>query len=77
MNRQAHRLPIFFMVGCADMGGFGMGWGAFVSVLFQYVGALGEQFCQYIVSILECSRISFGGYVDIAKRVLEMQEVGG
>ncbi len=36
--------------------------GALVSVLFQYVGVLGEEFCQYVVSMLEYSRRSFGGY---------------
>ncbi len=38
--------------------------GALGSVSFQYVGVWGVQFCQYIVSMLEYSRGSFGGYGD-------------
>ena len=40
----------------------GVIWGALGSVLFQYVGVYVVQFCQYIISILEYSRGSFGGY---------------
>ena len=36
--------------------------GALGSVSFQYIGVGREQFYQYIVSILEYSRRSFGGY---------------
>ena len=48
---------------CSGEGG-GRMWVALGSVLFQYIGVGREQFCQYIVSMLEYSRGSFGGYGD-------------
>ena len=38
--------------------------GALGSVCFQYVGLGREQFCQYIVSMLEYLGGIFGGYVE-------------
>ena len=44
--------------------GLGSFWGALGSVCFQYVGLGREQFCQYIVSMLEYLGGIFGGYVE-------------
>ncbi len=61
-------LTFLFFLKCeriyqnVDLYGLVIIWGASGSVLFQYIGVGREQFCQYIVSILEYSRGSFGGY---------------
>ena len=51
---------VWTTVGCG--GGLGSFCGALGSVCFQYVGLGREQFCQYIVSMLEYLGGFFGGY---------------